>query len=163
MCGSSVLARLLIDAVAIEAPVDARKDLMGLVDDAEVEWRRSTQHLVPRTAARILAPDEKDARRRDIDISIGDLACADPEERIELVLPLTQECPWHHDQNALLRVPDPQSQAWLLLAQGTRSFHADSLAGPPPSPISDQGKGWIILGILVLVVLGLVFVPKAYD
>ena len=66
--------------------------------------------------------------------------------------------------HALLRVPDPQSQAWLLLAQGTRSFHADSLAGPPPSPISDQGKGWIILGILVLVVLGLVFVPKAiYD
>ena len=65
--------------------------------------------------------------------------------------------------HALLRVPDPGSKAWILLAAGRLTTADDSLAGLPPTPISDEAIGWVILAGIALFVVALVLVTKTFD
>ena len=66
-------AALVVRAKAVEAFVDAGEHLVRLVDDTQVERRRSRQSCRTRGAAGVLAPDQKHARRRNLALGVGSL------------------------------------------------------------------------------------------
>ena len=94
-------AALVVGALAVEAPVDAGEHLVRLVDDAQVERRGSRQPFRTGGAARVFAPDQEHAGRRNLAAVVGRLQRGNAEQGVQLVLPLTQERLRDHDEDAL--------------------------------------------------------------
>ena len=94
-------AALVVRAETVEAPVDAGEHLVRLVDDAQVERRRSRQSFRTRGAARVLAPDQKHAGGRNLAAGVGSLQRRDAEQGVELILPLSQERLGDDDEDSL--------------------------------------------------------------
>ena len=99
MGGARVAAVLVVDAVAVEAAVDACEYLVRLVDQAQVERRRVAQPAKACLAAGVLAPGEEDTVGRDVHRRISGLLGGDAEQVVKLVLPLTQKRSRHDDQH----------------------------------------------------------------
>ena len=99
MRGPREPAVLVVHAGAVEAAVDAGEDLMGFVDQAEVEGRRPAQACEPRVRADVLAPGEEDAGASDVDVRVRRLDGLDAEQRVELVLPLSLQRARHDDEH----------------------------------------------------------------
>ena len=72
---------------------------MGFVDQAEVEGRRPAQACEPRVRADVLAPGEEDAGAADVDVRVRRLDGLDAEQRVELMLPLSQQRARHDDEH----------------------------------------------------------------
>ena len=99
MRGPSVSAVFVVDAVAIEPPVDTGEDLMGFVDQAEIERRGRTQAFEPRVAADVFAPGKENAGGGDVDVGVRRLGSLNAEQRVKLVLPLSEQWARHDDEN----------------------------------------------------------------
>ena len=69
ICRARVLAVLIINAIAIEAAMDAREHLMRFINDAEVERRRLAQPRKPALAAGVLTACQEYPFAVDIDVS----------------------------------------------------------------------------------------------
>ena len=82
------LRGLVVGAVAVVAFVEPGEDLVGLVDDDQVERRRRRQRLGATLAAGKFASDEVDAGRDEVAAVLG---CLDSEQVQQLVLPLPDQ------------------------------------------------------------------------
>ena len=99
MRGPREPAVLVVNAVAVEPAVNAGEDLMGFVDQAQIEGRRPAQACEPRVRSDVLAPGEEDARATDVDGSVRRLDGLDAEQRVELMLPLSEQGARHDDEH----------------------------------------------------------------
>ena len=61
MRGPREPAVFVVNAVAVEPSVNAGEDLMGFVDQTEIERRRPAQAFEPRVAAAVFAPGKENA------------------------------------------------------------------------------------------------------
>ena len=131
----------VINAVAVVSLVQPREDLVGLVDDHQVERRRGGERCRAALAAREFASDQVDAggeKARRI------LSRLNAEELEELVLPLADERLRHDQQDALSplgpalrddqpgldRLPEPdlvRENAATLLEPAEREDHGVDL------------------------------------
>ena len=98
--GAGMGAVLVVDAVAVVAPVDAGEHLVRFVDQAQVERRRLAQPLAAPLAARVLAPGDEHARRGHVHAAVRRVPDLHPEQLAQLALPLAEQGPRHHDQHA---------------------------------------------------------------
>ena len=114
-------AVLVVNARAVESAVDAREDLMSFVDQAEIEGWRPAQAFEPRAGADVLAPGEEDAGGSDVDVRVRRLDGLDAEQRVELVLPLSQQRARNDDE-------DPRGPFRQQLGDDEAGF--DGLAQP---------------------------------
>ena len=110
---------LVVHAIAVEPAVDAGEDFMGFVDQAEIEGRRPAQACEPRVRADVFAPGEEDAGGSDVDVRVRRLDGLNAEQRVELVLPLSEQRARHDDE-------DPRSPLRQQLGDDEAGF--DGLA-----------------------------------
>ncbi len=90
----------LLVAEAVVPLVDPREDLVGLVDDAEVERARVQERGRPAFGASSFAADEEDAVA--VETALARLAVfgVDVEELEQLLLPLPEQRLWRDEQDA---------------------------------------------------------------
>src|SRR5690606_22668466 len=76
--------------VAIESTIEPREDLVGFVDDREIELAAREQHRRPRFAPGELAPDQDDPGPLHATVT-RPFTRLDPEQRPQLLPPLSQQ------------------------------------------------------------------------
>ena len=80
--------------------MNAGEDLVGFVDQAEIEGRRpATGARTPVSAPTYSRPARKTPGAADVDVRVRRLDGLDAEQRVELVLPLSLQRARHYDEH----------------------------------------------------------------
>ena len=80
--------------------MDTSEDLVGFVNQTEIERRGPTQAFEARVAADVFAPGKENAGGSDIDGGVRCLGSFDPEQRVKLMLPLPEQRARHYDEDS---------------------------------------------------------------
>ena len=83
----------------VEALVDASEHFVGLVDQAQVEGRRRRQSRGTGITTRRFTSDEEHSGARHIDRRVCSFDGFDSKQRVELVLPLSEQWSRNDDEN----------------------------------------------------------------